>query len=176
MKKSMKNQKNLQVLTAVLGLVLIVLGGWYFLTSQKTILQAVSDKTGYFVTDTEVVKIELLNPTDATSGEITVNYASDVVKIKTADNAPGVTMRELNDSLVFTLSEEYFKSNKTVVSSLTLENLQRSNVEFKFNTSTTTLNNAKGPVTIDEYKNLKLNIGIIPERSTTDNAAETENV
>lgn len=172
----MKNQKNLQILTAVLGLALIVIGGWYFLTSQKTILQAVSDKTGYFVTDTEVVRIELLDPKDATSGEITVNYPSTLVKVKTAENAPGVTMRELNDSLVFTLSEEYFKSNKTIVSAITLENLQRSNVDLTFNTSTTTLNNAKGPVTIAEYKNLKLNIGIIPERSTTGDVSKTENV
>jgi len=175
MKKHSKNQKPLLIIL-VLAAALIAVSGWYFLSSQKTILRAVTEKDSYFFVDTVAVKIELVNPKNADAGEVTITYPNELVNITNIENSAGVSMRELDNNIIFTLSDEFFKSKTRVISELTVEHLQRDIVEITFDTTKSSLTGPKGPVDIHEFKSLEYSAGIPPSRDTTKGLETTNKI
>jgi hypothetical protein len=163
----MKKQNKTNSARILLGLALVVIaviGGWLYLGMQKTSLEITSDKSAYFTTDKPQVEIKLHNAGVADAGEITVTYDNKFFKIAEQKNTAGVTTREVDNKLIFTLSEEFFNAKTIVVSKLTLESIDFGTSSFEFDKTASTLSSNGNKLDIAEYKNKTVDVGVAPAR------------
>lgn len=159
------NKSNNAGLLLGLGLVVIaVIGGWMYLNSQKPSLEIVTDKPAYFNSDNPQVEIKLHNAGGANSGEVTITYDNKFLKLTDKVNTAGVQIRELDNKLIFSLSEEYFKSNTNVISKLTFDNLDFGKTTFEFDKANSTLTTDGNQMNISEFKDKSIEVGVTPDR------------
>ena len=60
-------------------------------------------------------------------------FDGDILNLIDSKTSKGVTMRQLKNDLIFSLSNEYFDSNETRVAKLTFESLKIGEATFSFN-------------------------------------------
>lgn len=160
-----KSNKTAYTFLSIAVLAIVVLaGGWYFLKSQSTVVKIESDQPAYFTVDHPTVEVKILNPKDATSGEIGVKFEQNILKLTDTQTSEGVTLRTLENEYVFELSEEYFASKNNTVATLKFENAQRGIMDFEINKELTSLSNPKGKMEIS-FEDLSIEVGVAPDRA-----------
>ncbi len=147
---------------AILAVVILV-GGWYYIQSQKTEIKVVYDSSTYFTIDKPVIELKLLNKKEANSGEIGLKFSENVIKVTDTEIADGVTLRKLDDEYVFELDDSYFSSNNDTVATLKFENVSFGTVKFEIDEDITSLKNDERTIET-QYENLSINVGAAPDR------------
>jgi len=170
--KSSTNQKNAFIVVAVLALVILV-GGWFYMNAQPSTVSIESDNDFYFEQEEPVVKVNLLNPKDAKSGKIKINYDNESLEILENEVPEGVSTAEIGDSISYDLSEEYFDSNSTTIATLKFDVNKQSVVDLTVD-ETSYLNINNEDVLLEKTENLELTLGIIPEREENTGNATTD--
>lgn len=156
--KTVNKQKNVFIGVAVLAIILIG-AGWLYLQSQGTALEINTDKPAYFAIDNPELEIALKNPKKASEGEVVVNYPEDVIGILNSEVATGVNMRNMDNAVVFELSEEYFKNYTPVIAKLKLEGKERDQIDIEFDKEKSYLNSPEGAVRVENYKDAHFAFG-----------------
>ena len=157
--KNKKNNKYMYLGLAVLAVSILVFG-WLYLSMQPTSLVVKSDKTDYFKVDTVKVEILLNNPKNATEGKVVVKYSTDLLKIKEQTLTNGVTMREIEGSLIFDLSTDYFKSKNPVIGNFSFDSLDRGTAKIQFLQAQTSLKENENVITVNSYTDANIGIGV----------------
>jgi len=158
MKKS-SNKKNLIVLMLLI-IVLAICAVVYVLSTMKTSLELTADKQAYFPVDEPVVKVVLLNQKNGVDGSLVVTKSDAKLTVKEVVPAKGVTYRELDNDIIFTLSNEYFSSYTPEVAKITFNSSESGKYELTINTEKTLINSTSGKMEISVYKNASLRVGL----------------
>ena len=108
----MSKKTNSLLITILLLLVIIAAGYVYFSgIFAKTTLELSPSSYSYFTTSEPEIEVVLNNPKNAKQGELAISYDTKVLKLQSSELADGVSITEQNETLLFELTEEYFKSN-----------------------------------------------------------------
>lgn len=160
--KSSTKQKNVFILIAIIALVVLV-GGWYYLNTQAASVEIVSENDFYFEIETPEVSINLLNAKDASSGKVKISYNDEFLTILENNTSEGVTTSQLNDTVSYELSKEYFDSNSDTIATLKFDVAKQGVANLTVDENSTL--NIKGEdVVIEKVKDLELTLGVIPVR------------
>jgi len=162
MKKQNQTNKILFIVAIVAAVILI--GGWLYLSLQKPVLEIVTDKPAYFTVDKPMIEIRLINPKNADSGEVSFTYDKEILKLANSENTQGVTMRELDNKIIFELNKEYFDSKNTVISKLIFESHDTGVVPFTFDKANSKLTVNSQNIEVGEFMDKKISIGTAQER------------
>jgi hypothetical protein len=162
--KNSKKTRNVYISIVILAAILFA-GAWLYLTNQKTILEISMDKEAYFVNESPIAEIKLKNPKTAQKGEIVVIYSDDILQLENVENSSGVTMRQVENSLIFELSKEYFTKNNPVISKLNFTSSTRGTADIKFDEKKSFLKSKNEEnLQIDEFINARFSLGRPPAR------------
>lgn len=170
--KSSTRQRNAFISLAVIALVLLV-GGWFYMNAKPSKVEIVSDNDFYFEQEEPKIDINLLNPKDADSGKIKINFDSESVEIVENNTANGVSVSTIGDTISYDLSKEYFDNPTKTVASLKLDIVKQSVVNFEVDESSY-LNISGVDEALERTQNLELTLGIIPAREEGSANAKTE--
>ncbi|MBN1494538.1 hypothetical protein JW911_02235 [Candidatus Peregrinibacteria bacterium] len=160
MKTKSSNKKNIIVLLLVM-LVLAVLAVVYVLSTIKPSLELSADRPAYFPVDEPVVTLSLINQKDGADGSIVVTKSDARLTVKEITAAKGVTYRELDNDIIFTLSNEYFTDYKPEIAQIKFTNNESGKYELKFNVEKTEINVKNGKMNISLYKNAEIKVGLV---------------
>jgi hypothetical protein len=170
--KSSTNQRNAFISLAVIALVILV-GGWFYMNARPSTVEIESDNDFYFEQEDPEVKINLLNPKEAKSGKIKINYNSESLGILENETAEGVSVSVVGDAISYDLSKEYFDSKTKTLATLKFNVVKQSVVDLTVDESSYL--NIKGEnVSLEKTKDLELTLGIIPEREENKGNVKTE--
>ncbi len=164
MKNKNGKTKGLFIAVAVL-VVLIFAGSLLYLNSLKPIVKIVSDKPAYFHTDDPQIEIMLLNAKKADSGSIRISYDDNILNLGANELSQGVTMDELQNNLIFNLSEDYFSNKTDSVAKLTFNftgDAGKTEVTVDENESFLNIKGEQMP--ISKAENASFTIGVAPSR------------
>lgn len=150
--KSSTNQKKSFISLAVIALVILA-GGWFYMNAQPSTVEVVSDNAAYFAVDHPKVSINLLNPKDASTGEIKISFDSEVLNLLESTATEGVIVKALKNTVSFELSKEYFDSNESTVAVLEFEILKPGTSEIKVDESS-----------FEKVKDLSIEVSVPPTR------------
>lgn len=169
--KKQKKQKTRNIFMGVILLaILIGVVAWIYLSLKATTLVISSDKPAYFTIDKPEITISLLNPKNANSGEIVVEYPEDNIFLEEYDLQEGVFMREVGVKLYFELSPEFFESKTENIGNLKFSVLNTGSVEIRADENSSFLDSREGIIEFQRFDNANFAIGL------TDDIAETEKV
>jgi len=163
MKKHNKTN-NARILLGLALVVIAVIGGWLYLGMQKTSLEITTDKPAYFTTDNPQVEVKLHNAGGADSGEITVTYDNKFLNLTEQKNTAGVTIRQLDNKLIFTLSEEFFNAKTDTITKLTFDSVDFGNTSFEFDKTGSNLTKEGTKINVLEFKDKSIEVGVAPDR------------
>ncbi|MFC1655926.1 hypothetical protein ACFL3C_03590 [Patescibacteria group bacterium] len=149
--KTPNRLKNVFIGVVILAIILLGIG-WLYLQSQDTALEIITDKPAYFATDNPELQIVLRNPKGANEGEVIVNYPESLISIMESEVATGVNMRNMDNAIVFELSDEYFKNYTAVIATLKMEKVEREQIDIEFDQEKSSLNSPEGAVQVASYK------------------------
>ncbi len=149
--KTVNRLKNVFIGVVILAIILLGIA-WLFLQSQDTALEIVTDKPAYFAIDNPKLEIVLRNPKGANEGKVIVNYPESVIEIMESEVATGVNMRNMDNAVVFELSDEYFKNYTAVIATLKMEGKERNQIDIEFDQEESYLNSPEGTVQVKSYK------------------------
>lgn len=143
----------------------MLVGGWYYMQNLDPTFKVESDANAYFTTSHPKVTLKLENSQDAQSGTMTVSYDKAFVIIEEIKNSEGVTHRELEDTLIFDLSTEYFASKNNVISELQLKGTGKSGeTSFIVDDKQSSLIDVR-QISLDfVVQNKTVSIGVMPDR------------
>lgn len=167
----MKKHTNTNNAKLLLGLALVavaVAGGWIYLSLQKTSLEITTDKPAYFTVDKPEVEIKLHNAAGADSGEITVVYDNKFLTLAEQKNTAGVTIRQLDNKLIFTLSEEFFNAKTETITKLTFESVDFGKTSFELDKTNSKLTAEGKAIQVAEFKDKSIEVGVAPDRGERD--------
>jgi hypothetical protein len=164
MKNKNGKTKGLFIAIAILA-ILVFAGSWLYLNSQQSTIKVVSDKTAYFGTDNPQVEIILLNAKKADSGTIRVRYDNSILNLAENELSEGVSMEELQNNLIFNLSEDYFNNKSNSVAKLTFSYAGNAGTaEIKVDENESFLNIKGEEMPIAKAENASFEIGQAPAR------------
>lgn len=170
--KSSTKQRNAFISLAVIALVILV-GGWFYMNAKPSKVEIVSDNDFYFEQEEPEVRINLLNPKEAKSGKIKINFDNEALKILENETADGVSVSTIGNAISYDLSEEYFNKPTKTISNLKFDVVQQSVVDFTVDESSYLNINGKD-VSLEKTEDLELTLGIIPEREESTGDTKTE--
>lgn len=164
MKNKNGKTKGLFIAVAILA-ILVFAGSMLYLNSLKPIVKIETDKTAYFGTDNPQVEIMLHNANKADSGSIRVSYDDNILNLSKNELSTGVTMEELQNNLIFTLSEDYFGNNNDSIAKLTFSYTGNAGTaEVKVDEKESFLNIKGEKMPISKAENASFEIGQAPAR------------
>jgi len=165
MKTTSGRTKNVFIAIAILAL-LILAGSWLYLNSLQPTVKVVSDKPAYFVVDNPQVEVMLLNTKNANSGTVRLSYDNKILTLESNEPAEGVTADELNNNLIYELSNEYFESGESVVATLTFDYTGNSGTaELLVDENKSVLSANEEEIKISKFESASFEIGVAPTRN-----------
>lgn len=144
----------------VLLAIIIAAAAWVYISVQSTTLVIKSDKIAYFTSDEPEVEVKILNPKNATSGEVLINYPQENLVLEESDSPEGVLMREVGGKLQFDLSVEFFKNGDKNIATLKFSNLSTGKVTIEADKEKSFLNTAEGMLEFKKFDDADFTIGI----------------
>lgn len=168
-----KKTRNVYISIVILALV-VILGGWLYLSTQKTTLEVVTDKDAYFFIDEPQVKMLLENSKNADAGEVVMLFDDSLLGLSESKLTEGVSMREVENSLIFDLSNEYFDLNNPEIANLTFEIIGREISMLEFDKTRSNLTAAGQTVEIRNFVDKEIEVGQVPDREETGETRESD--
>jgi hypothetical protein len=163
MEKPKNKTRNMFVGTVIVA-VLVLLLGWMYLRSQQTAIELSSDQPAYFTVDNPIVTVKALNTKNADAGEIRLSYDDEMLTLTESETSDGVTMRELDNSVIFELSSEYFSAADTVVAKLTFESNGIGETSVTLDQDGSSLSAGSEEIEVTKYEDVSFEVGIAPDR------------
>lgn len=139
--------------------ILVLLLGWFYLSSQQTKVVLDSEKTVYFPNDQISVDISIENYKNANEAAVAVNYSENAVLID-SEVAQGVTTRSLDNAIVLEADNSFFESSNNKLATLVFDSEGSGILDFTFDEELTNLNSVEGNIEIEELTNLSVSAGI----------------
>jgi hypothetical protein len=161
---SANNTKKLFIGVIVIMLGLLA-GGWFYLQNLQPTFKIESDNYAYFSVDSPKIEIKLENPKDANSGTVTIAYDDEILTLEENSPSQGVTTRELENTIIFEITSEYFENQNNVISNLTFDLANRGMANFTFDETSSSLQSSTGEVLNTKFENHSFSIGTTPSRT-----------
>jgi hypothetical protein len=160
MKKPTRQKTRNVFIGIVILAVLTGVAAWVYISVQSTTLAVTSDKPAYFTNDEPRVEIRVLNPKNATSGEVVINYPADNLMLEETETPENVSMRETEGTLYFEISPGFFANGDKTVANLTFSVLNTGEVIINADTDDSFLETPEGRLEFKRYDFSEFDIGL----------------
>lgn len=162
--KKTKRQKTRNIfLSVVLLSIVIAVTAWFYISIQQTTLSIEANKVNYFAIEQPEITVKILNPKNATSGEIVIDYPEENLIFQEADFSKGVSMREIEGELYFELSPEFFENDEKNIGTMKFDISDTGIININANEEKSFLDTPEGKLEFKQFDNSSFNIGLPKE-------------
>jgi hypothetical protein len=164
MKKPTRQKTRNVFIGIVLLAIIIAVAAWVYLSVQKTTLSISSEKVNYFTVEEPEITVRILNPKNANSGEVAINYPEESLILEESNSPEGVSIREEAGKLYFELSSEFFENGEKNLVNLKFDATGTGVMGVTADEERSFLNTPEGELDFAQFNNAEFNIGL-PEES-----------